>query len=86
MPFQLSNKQKTVLNRIWEEIGADILACTGDSSIPRDEVIEVVLDTDRRCHSHLDDPTIDWIEFDALPYDKKVKAAREAFTFSRYGY
>ena len=86
MPYQLSNKQKTILNLIWEEIGADVLACTGDSSLPREEVIEVVLDADRRGYSHICDPTIDWTEFDALPYDKKVKAAKEAFTFSRYGY
>lgn len=75
-------------HKTWNAIGADILTAveegTGDTSIPRDEVVEVVMDADHmNMYGH--DPEA-YKYFQTLDYDDKERVLKKAFPLSRYGW
>ena len=76
-------------NAVWQYIGDDILAVSEGPSIPRDDVIEVVIDADRLrqelSRSKIDQPAID--AWEALTYEEQSRLlAEHAFKYERYGY
>jgi hypothetical protein len=84
--YKLTTEQNQALSSIWDTIGSDYLSIAaenGESTVSRGEVIEVVLDAGRPKQMF---PNVDWTDFDALTYPLKVKAAKQAFTYTRYGY
>lgn len=82
--MQLTKDQVYALNNIWEQIAPDLLDAIGAYELPRDEVIEVVLDADRPETFHGE---IDWTEFKSLPYSEKKEILKhQVFTYEIYGY
>lgn len=71
--MQLTRAQKYALGNVWQQIGADILMCSETDELPRDDVIELVLDADRPATFF---PDIDWTEFNSLPYTEQVEVCR----------
>lgn len=73
------------MNSTWQAIGADILDAVGGDLIPKDEVIELVLDANRLdMYGSCDKKEL--AEFKKLNYKDKMKVANEAFTFDHYGW
>lgn len=83
----LTQEQADALNRIWDQIAADVLDCYGDeedgSELSRDEVIEIVLDADRPTNMF---PNVDWSSFYAMSRADRMNAARAAFKYEHYGW
>jgi hypothetical protein len=75
--------QTRAFNDIWEQIAPDILQNESDI-LPRNQVIELVLDANRPQEFH---PEIDWTEFNQLTYAKKCALlTTEVFKYETYGY
>ena len=73
------------LNRTWNAIGGDILEATGESSLPQDHVVEIVLDANYfEMYSGLTDA--ETAEFRKLPWNEQNQIANKAFTYGAYGY
>lgn len=82
-------------SRVWNEIACDILQAVADErkqrieavSIPRAEVIELVLDADRLTEelrrSRVDPDLI--TRFEGITPEARVGAIKPAFTYGRYG-
>jgi hypothetical protein len=80
------DKQKLgyALQRTWEVIGGDFLECGRCGSLPRDAVIEVVLDA-----NYLEmygNAKEDVAEFRKMSYDEQDEFAKTVFTYRSYGY
>ena len=81
-------KIKRMMNSTWNYIGSDALTeLTSGESLSRSEVIELVLDASRMetLIAKNDDDHSVIAEYRALPYNKQMKIAREAFPFGFYG-
>jgi hypothetical protein len=72
------------LNHTWEVIGGDILAASGETSISRETVIEVVLDADSFKTYGGDKEAINAFYF--LNKFEREEVLRLAFPHERYGY
>jgi len=75
--------------RTWDEIGGDTLTMLEEADepavLPKDEVIELVIDAGRLRVFGGDDEAAD--ELYNLPsYEEKVEIGRKAFTFEKYGW
>lgn len=75
------------LNHTWDVIGYDCLQATldygGKDNMSRNDVIEVVLDADHPTTHGGDNEAIKILN--TLSYNDKIKIAKEAFIFARYG-
>jgi len=91
----LSQKLKRLMYQQWEEIGSDVLnsikqmESTKDPSVPRDEVIELVLDASR-LETYLKlfpDPEIEkeLKEFRELTWRQQIAVTRIVFPYETYG-
>jgi hypothetical protein len=71
---------------VWEYIGNDIFDVEGvGDSIPRSEVVELVIDAGRLEEQiRLTDPALA-TEFGALDYKRKAVLVKPAFRYERYG-
>lgn len=75
-----------VFNRVWNEIASDVMALEERSSVPRDEVLEMVLDCDRPLRAVQDAHERALVcFFNALPPEEQKKLARRAFPSKHYG-
>lgn len=100
-PTCLSESDRKLLyshaSQLWDEIGYDVLSAVAEEkgthinrvSIPRDEVIELVLDAGRleallAQHGHLTPSLKDWLDY-RHPYATRVAELKKCFTFTRYG-
>jgi len=76
---------KAGLEQTWQAIGADVLQASGSDSVPKDVVIEMVLDCNRyEDYGNLGE--VDLEEFKGLPFEDKIAIAEETFTQEGYGY
>jgi hypothetical protein len=74
-----------VANQTWDGIGSDVLAATGENTMSKKDVIEIVLDADHMLGiGHMDRDL--YYKFQALPYEEKMAIMDKAFTYSTYGY
>jgi formate-dependent phosphoribosylglycinamide formyltransferase (GAR transformylase) len=75
--------------RTWDAIGADTLTMLEEAGepavLPKDEVIELVIDADRLREFGGDKEAIDTL-YNLPSYEQKVEVGREAFTFDRYSW
>lgn len=80
---ELTKEQAQALNQIWDQIGADILACYAEgSTLSRGEVIAIVMDADRPTTMF---PNVDWSSFYAMSHTDRVMASWKAFKYPTYG-
>ncbi len=80
-PTELEERITAAANRTWQAIGGDVLRAAEADSIPRDEVVECVME-------HLEDYGRDKEavqKFEGLVYEEKVALLTKAFPFARYG-
>jgi hypothetical protein len=99
--IRMSEDEKQIIKRLmndcWQYIGSDALQalqeCEGETSIPRDEVIELVLDADRIETLILNHHPVDgkdeqeaFAKFKKLDYKRKCEIGRQAFRYERYGW
>jgi len=78
----LQERIASAAQRTWQAIGGDILRAVDKSSMPRDEVIEAVID-------YIGDYGGDKeavAAFGKLSFAKKKKVLREVFPLARYGW
>ncbi len=78
---EFQNRIEVAANRTWQAIGGDVLRAAEADSIPRDEVVECVMD-------YLNDYGRDKEavqKFEGLAYEEKVALLTKAFQFARYG-
>ena len=77
------------MQRTWDYIGADALSMleeAGESaSLPRDEVIELVIDASR-LRTHGGDKEAADALYNLPSYEQKVEIGRKTFTFDKYGW
>jgi hypothetical protein len=73
------------LHRTWSIIGGDILQCEEVEQLPKEEMIDVVLDANYlEMYGGLSEQQVK--EFRSLPHAQQVSVAREVFTYDYYGY
>ena len=78
-------KVKKAMNSVWRAIGGDVIEEGNNGcDIPRDQVIELVLDANYiDCYGHLDKDLLK--KFKDLPYKSRERIAGETFTYKTYG-
>ncbi len=79
---ELQDRITAAANRTWQAIGGDVLRAAEADSIPRDEVVECVMD-------YLDVYGRDKEavqQFEGLAYEEKVALLTKAFPLARYGF
>jgi hypothetical protein len=89
----LSTDEQTAIQRAakrtWEYIGYDVLSALAEQgesdSIPRRDVIELVLDADYMVTANRDLDRDLYNRFKELPYDVQNEVVKGAFPFTRYG-
>jgi hypothetical protein len=69
-------------NRTWQAIGFDVLNAAEADSLPRDEVVECVMDY--LSMYGRDKEVSD--AFEHLPFEEKVQLLTKAFPYERYGF
>jgi hypothetical protein len=81
---ELKQRFHRALQAAWQAIGSEVLECGGGSSMPRSDVVEVVLDADYiKMYGGLAPADYDaWRE---LSYTQRKNIARETFTYKSYG-
>jgi hypothetical protein len=84
----MENRIIDMAHRTWHSIGGDVLRAVeesiGESCIPRDEVIEVVMDADYM-GTHGNDKEA-YEHFKTLSFSKKVEIVAKAFPLPIYGW
>ncbi len=78
---------RSMMNGVWQYIGYDVLQLEGGKSIPRAEVIELVLDAGRLEEQYGREPEDAALlkRFRAMPYKAQDNLAKTFFRFTRYG-
>jgi len=94
--MNLSDNLRSAMLQQWDTIGADCLQAVTDTtgekypSMPKDEVIELVLDASRlemSAEGNRDPELLQEIkDFRELSYEDQMKMAEQVFTFDSYGY
>jgi len=73
------------MQNTWDVIGMDVLEVSGTDYVPRDVVIEMVLDAGRlEMYGHCDEKELKI--FNELIWEEKQKLAYLAFPKENYGY
>ena len=81
-PEEIKSVQQD-MHRVWDYIASDIGEAEGvGNTIPRDEVIELVVDADRLLTHGTNKEAVKKLY--ALDYKEIQKIGREAFPFKRY--
>lgn len=71
------------MNRVWQYIASDVFAAVEQDELPRDEVIELVLDADR-LETMADLPKELVKEFRDLPEEQRRAICLQAFKYQTY--
>lgn len=75
----------SALNKTWQSIGHDVLKAIESDSIPREDVIELVLDQNNiEMYGCLNKDELK--EFNELKFEDKYEIVSIAFKYEIYGY
>ena len=89
MDEKMKERIMRMANRTWDAIGGDVLVDDNGNpdesmSLPKDHVIEIVMDADHMMYHGGDEEA--YKVYEKLSYEDKMTIMNEAFTYEYYGW